>query len=220
MNRRAKCVQCLSLVVLLLSPTSLLAEESVKKQQEQLRKVLNDSLDEFDITTNTDRSKTKGEIVFRWDNRERGSADGCTALWYDKQRRPIAVASVYPFRGSLVHEFDLIDRRANATGKRNGALFWRPPKDSVLQFKPVPNASTPSDSKSKRRLQIKSIAADYAVEMTGWKPDSSRSVWSRFRSEVWGVSSRQACARRGVGRWSRSAFNRVRRARWSISGSR
>lgn len=151
-----------------------LAEDSlVKEQQLLLRKVLNDSFKEFEITTNTDRSVTKGEIVFRWDNRERGSADGCTALWYDDRKHPIAIASVYPFRGNLVHEFDLLDRRAGAIGKRDGATFWQAKDDAVLEFKPVPDAAETFLAKNRRRIQLKLIASQFSVEMTGWKPDRS-----------------------------------------------
>lgn len=162
------------LVALLLFAFSSHAQEATEKQQQdQLRKILNDSFEEFEIKTNTDQSVTKGEIVFRWDNRERGSADGCTALWYDKERRPIAVASVYPWRGNLVHEFDLVDRRSGAVGKRNGAIFWRPANDAVLRFEPIPNAQEPATSNGLRRIQIKSIASQFSVEMTGWKADRS-----------------------------------------------
>ena len=155
MNCLPKFSRSLSVVAAMFVAFSSLAQDaSVKEQQEGMRKILNDSLGEFEIKTNTDQSVTKGEIVFRWDNRERGSADGCTALWYDKERRPIAVASVYPWRGNLIHDFDLLDRRAGAVGKRNGATFWRPAKETVLQFKIIPNAPKPSTSENRRRMQL------------------------------------------------------------------
>ena len=96
MDCPSKLIRPLSILVVILVFASTVCGQdvNVKEQQDKLRKILNASFEEFEIKTSTDDSITKGEIVFRWDNRVRGSADGCTALWYDKERRPIAVASV------------------------------------------------------------------------------------------------------------------------------
>ena len=148
-------------------------EPSVKEQQTALRKVLNDSFDEFEIRTNNGGKVAEGKIVFRWDNRERGSADGATALWYDESERPIAIASIYPWNGNLVHDFDVIDRRRGLIGKRNGRSFWDAPDKTAIKFKPVPGAKHPAESEKLRRLQLKAMAAEYSVTMTGWRGDGS-----------------------------------------------
>ena len=160
-------------------------ESGVQQLQEELKEFINETVAQHQVKTNTDGSMTKGEVVFRWDNRERGSAAGCTAVWYDKAKRPVAIASVYPWNRQLSLEFDLIDRRAGAVGTRNDARFWNARDRDVLRFKPVPNAPKPASTEKLLSLQLKALARQFSVEMTGWKADKSdREVLRRLTTPV------------------------------------
>ncbi len=148
-------------------------DADLKELQKELREFMDKSVAEHQIRTNTNNSPTKGEIVFRWDNRERGTSTGCTAVWYDESKRPVAIACVYPWQEWLCFYFDLIDRRAGVVGTLNGKTFWKAHDRDAIRFKPLPNAPKPAITERLLRLQLKTLARQFSVKMKGWREDKS-----------------------------------------------
>jgi hypothetical protein len=145
-----------------------------KTRIEKLRKHLEDSVHWNQFHQSDDKQLLKPHIVLRWDNQVRGqggSAVGLTVVWAD-DIRPQAIASIYPWSGGLNHELDLLSREANLTSRREGRVVWQP-KEVGIKFLAVPEAPPPAETKAKRRLQLRQLAADFEATMLGWNPDNS-----------------------------------------------
>jgi hypothetical protein len=153
-----------------------------KTRIEKLRKLLEDSVDWHQFHLSDDKQllkqlpkpPLKPHIVLRWDNQVRGqggSAVGLTVIWTD-DTRPQAIASIYPWSGGLNHEFDLLSREATLVGKREGRVVWQPKKIGI-EFRAVPEAPPPAETKDRRRLQLRQLAAGFEATMLGWNPDNS-----------------------------------------------
>jgi hypothetical protein len=142
-------------------------------QVDRLRKKLEESVGWHEFQRPEDKEPLKPHIVLRWDNqvRDSGSAVGLTVVWAD-DIRPQVIASIFPWRGLLMHELDLLSREANLVGKREGKVVWQP-KEIGIEFHAVPKAPAPAESKARRRLQLKQLAAQFEATMLGWKSDNS-----------------------------------------------
>src|SRR5688572_12103798 len=126
-----------------------------KTRIEKLRNHLEDSVNWHQFHLSDDKQPLKPHIVLRWDNQVRGpggSAVGLTGIWTD-DTRPQAIASIYPWSGGLNHEYDLLSREAELVGRREGRVVWQPKKTGI-EFRAVPEAPPPADTKTKRRLQL------------------------------------------------------------------
>src|SRR5581483_12037397 len=86
--------------------------------------------------------------------------------------RPVAVASVYPWNGSMTHEFDSLSRDGKLVARDQGRVIWSPATPGV-EVKDVPNAPKPAKSPAERLRQMKAIAAEFRATMTGWAGDNS-----------------------------------------------
>lgn len=168
-----------SLAVLLILPTGFTAtaqdQASGKKTRiDKLRAHLEESVNWHQFHLSDEKQPLKPHIVLRWDNQVRGqagSAVGLTVIWTD-DTRPQAIASIYPWRGGLNHELDLLSRKANLLGRREGRVVWQPKKTGI-EFRTVPEAPPPADTKAKRRLQLRQLATDFEATMLGWNADNS-----------------------------------------------
>jgi hypothetical protein len=147
---------------------------SAKTRIEKLRKHLEESVDWHQLYLSDDKEPLKPHIALRWDNQVRGqggSAVGLTVIWTDDSR-PQAIASIYPWSGGLNHELDLLSREANLIARREGRVVWQPKKPGI-EFHAVPEAPLPADTKAKRRLQLRQLAANFEATMLGWNADNS-----------------------------------------------
>jgi hypothetical protein len=151
---------------------------AAKSRIEKLRQHLEDSVNWHQFHLSDDKQllkpPLKPHIVLRWDNQVRGqggSAVGLTVVWTD-DTRPQAIASIYPWSGGLNHELDLLSREAKLVAKREDRVVWQPKKNGI-DFHAVPDAPPPADTKAKRRLQLRQLAADFEATMLGWNADNS-----------------------------------------------
>lgn len=160
----------LSFAVFSFALTSL--GEEPEKPPSPVREFLNQAVNQYELYSSEGRSKTSAKIALRWDNKERGRFEGLTAIWLDAHR-PVAIASIYPWRSSLKHEFDLLSRAAGIVAKQGSTVVWQPAKHEVVEFRPIPKAGPPAETRRRRLLQIKRLAAEFQATLIGWKPDDS-----------------------------------------------
>jgi hypothetical protein len=110
--------------------------------------------------------------VIRWRNVARGQQGEAMMVVWPHNGRPVAMASIYPWQGYLVHEFDSLSRGSKLTAREQGRVIWSPASAGV-EFKEVPNAPKPAASPAERLRQMKAIAAEFKATMTGWSADNS-----------------------------------------------
>ena len=79
--------------------------------------------------------------VLRWQNGTRGTqeSDGVFVLWAHKGR-PEASASIFPYEGSIHHEFVSLSRGANLVARDAGRVIWSPTTPGIA-FKVHPDGS-------------------------------------------------------------------------------
>jgi hypothetical protein len=86
--------------------------------------------------------------------------------------RPVAMASIFPWQGDMVHEFDSLSRGSKLTAREQGRVIWSPATAGV-EFSGVPNAPKPAATPAERLRQMKAIAERFKATMTGWAADNS-----------------------------------------------
>ena len=57
--------------------------------------------------------------------------------------RPIAIASIYPWKGKMVHEFGSLSRESKLLAREGDRVIWSPATPGV-EFKDVPKAPRPA----------------------------------------------------------------------------
>ena len=99
--------------------------------------------------------------ILRWANNTRLTEDGFTYLWIG-QGRPEAVACIYSWGPDRIRfNFQSLSR-SPLTAERSGRRVWYPAKPGV-EFRVVPDASTPADSPAARLRQMKAIAETFTA---------------------------------------------------------
>lgn len=103
--------------------------------------------------------------VLRWTNPEVARVYGDVYLW-TRDGRPEALISFYkgwkpnwPFTAEM-HSLSLDP----ITGKREGAVLWRPTKPGV-EFKDVPDVPRPADSAPRRLQQMRTLAGQFSAQL-------------------------------------------------------
>ncbi len=86
--------------------------------------------------------------------------------------RPVAMASIYPWNGKMIHEFDSLSRENKLIARDNDRVIWSPEAAGV-EFKDVPKAPKPAKTAPERLRQMKAIAERFKATMTGWQADNS-----------------------------------------------
>jgi hypothetical protein len=111
--------------------------------------------------------------VLRWQNGTRGlqESDGLFILWAHKGR-PEASASIFPYEGSIHHEFVSLSRGANLVARDAGRVIWSPATPGIA-FKDITGAPAPANNPAARLKQMKGFADRFKVAITGSRPDKS-----------------------------------------------
>jgi hypothetical protein len=111
--------------------------------------------------------------VLRWQNGTRGTqeSDGVFVLWVHNGR-PEASASIFPFEGSIHHEFVSLSRGTKLVARDAGRVIWSPATPGIA-FKDIAGAPAPADNPAARLKQMKGLADRFKVANTGWKADKS-----------------------------------------------
>jgi hypothetical protein len=111
--------------------------------------------------------------VLRWQNGTRGNqeSDGVFVLWVH-EGRPEVSASIYPYEGSINYELVSLSRGSKLVAREDGRVIWSPATPGVA-FKDIPGAPAPADTPAARLRQMKGLADQFKVALTGWKADKS-----------------------------------------------
>jgi hypothetical protein len=86
--------------------------------------------------------------------------------------RPVAMASIYPWKGNMIHEFDSLSREGKLVARDKDRVVWSPEAPGV-EFKDVPDAPRPAKAAAERLRQMKGIAARFKATLTGWRGDDA-----------------------------------------------
>jgi hypothetical protein len=110
--------------------------------------------------------------VLRWRNVTRGQEGEAMMVVWPHHGRPAAVASIYPWDGKMIHEFDSLSREAKLTVREKDRSVWSPTTAGV-EYRPVPNAPKPAATPAERLRQMKALADGFKATMTGWSADDT-----------------------------------------------
>jgi hypothetical protein len=149
----------------------LRAEDETSKEPENLRELIDQSLDWFQVYPSPEaKEPCKTITALRWANNSRGSEDGITLL-YVSGGKPYAAACVYPWAKRLEHDFQSLSR-GPLVARRDGGTVWNP-KEPGVTFADIPDAPAPEASPTGRLRQLKSLTERFSAVMLGWKSDNS-----------------------------------------------
>jgi hypothetical protein len=140
-------------------------------------KKLNDTIEKsvhwYDVLPAVDATASlRPQPVLRWRNVVRGQVGEAMMVVWPHNGRPVAMASVFPWDGKLVHEFDSLSREHKLIARDKDRVIWSP-ETAGVEFKDVPRASKPAKTPSERLRQMKAIAERFRATMTGWQADNS-----------------------------------------------
>jgi len=143
------------------------------EEPERLNEVIEKSIDWYDVFPDADAEKGLQPVpVMRWRNVVRGQkGEAMMVVWPDRGR-PIAVASVYPWDGKLMYEFDSLARDAKMVAREKDRVIWSPEAAGV-ELNDVPGAPKPGKTPAERLRQMKALADGFKATMTGWAANDS-----------------------------------------------
>jgi hypothetical protein len=164
----------LSIVLLLLAVSGAQppAPPDLPPEPAKLSEEIEQSVRWYDVLPGEGAAPLPTIPVIRWRNVARGQQGEAMMVVWPHNGRPIAMASIYPWAGYMVHEFDSLSRDSKLTAREQGRVIWSPATAGV-EFKGVPNAPKPAASLAERLRQMKAIAARFTATMTGWSADNS-----------------------------------------------
>jgi len=163
--------------VMIFSGHARLRAQVVEKPQEDskaIKAMVEDSVSWYQVFSDASAPEAMApQRVLRWQNGTRGTqeSDGVFVLWVH-QGRPEASASIFPYEGSIHHEFVSLSRGANLVARDADRVIWSPATPGIA-FKDIPGAPAPADNPAARLKQMKGLADRFKVAITGWKADKS-----------------------------------------------
>jgi hypothetical protein len=160
------------LLLLALTGAQPPAKTDVAQEADRLSEEIEQSVRWYDLLPADGAAPLTPVPVIRWRNVARGQLGEAMMVVWPYNGRPIAMASIYPWDGYMVHEFDSLSRDHKLSAREDGRVIWSPQAAGV-EFTPVPNAPKPARSPAERLRQMKAIAADFKATMTGWSANNS-----------------------------------------------
>ena len=153
-----------------LASVCTLAEDDAEVSRElaQLRKRLDDSVREFQLTVERDNKVIDLSPIpaLRWENNTRGTPSGVTTLFIGAGR-PEAVGCTYIDGKKVLHEFTSLSR-GKLEARLNDATVWEP-AESGVKFRPIPSAEAPAENPVGRLRQMKSLSNRFESKLLGWR---------------------------------------------------
>jgi hypothetical protein len=167
----------LSLPIFIQAPVSLGEEPAPSADTQEETKRLNDliekSVDWYDVAVEPSfRDVLPPKPVLRWRNVQRKQDGEAMMVIWCHRGRPVAMASIYPWEGSLCHEMGSLSRNGRILARDRGSVVWDP-NTAGVEFHDVPDGPEPAESPVARLRQMKAIAERCSATMTGWKGDNS-----------------------------------------------
>ena len=161
----------------LVLPGSCGTEPPGKQDSSEEPKKLNDLIEKsvhwYDVLPAVDSSTPLvPQPVLRWRNVIRGQKGEAMMVVWPQKGRPLAMASIYPWNGKMVHEFDSLSREAKLVARDKDRVIWSP-QTAGVEFRDVPAAPRPAKTHAERLRQMKAIAERFKATMTGWQGDDT-----------------------------------------------
>lgn len=147
-------------------------KDDTPEEPKRLTEAIEKSVNWYDVFPAEGAGKLTAVPVLRWQNVVRGQKGEAMMVTWAHNGRPVAVASIYPWNGKMVHEFDSLSRDAKLFARDGDTVIWSPEAVGV-EFKPVPKAPAPAKTAPERLRQMKAIAEGFKATMTGWAADNS-----------------------------------------------
>ena len=149
------------------------AVDDSQAETKKLNDFIEKSIDWYEVLPSADsRTPLRPQPVLRWRNAARGQEGGAMLVIWCEHGRPEAMASIYPWRGELMHEFGSLSRAAKLVARDKDAVVWSP-RTPGIKFEDVPDAPEPADTAAARLRQMKSVADRFRATMTGWNGNDS-----------------------------------------------
>jgi hypothetical protein len=176
MRNRSGWILTLACVLIFSGPARLRAQgvDKSKEEPKDIKAIVEESIGWYPVFSDTSAPEAMTpHPVLRWRNVTRGTqeSEGVLVLWVNNGR-PEASASIYPWEGTVAHEFVSLSRGVKLVAREGGRVIWSPETPGV-EFKDIPGAPAPADTPAARLRQMKVLADRFKVTMTGWKPDRS-----------------------------------------------
>lgn len=158
-------------VILFLLTAAAFADDDAKMSP--LTKTLHEAIDWFDLETlDPGQMALKPVKALVWNNEERSSSQGITVL-YVAEGRPYAAACIFNWEGYINHHFgSLTASKFVAKDNRSGQVIWSPTSPGV-EWQRAADAEPLEASPARRLRQMKALAEEFTVTMTGWKADDT-----------------------------------------------
>jgi hypothetical protein len=138
----------------------------------RLNQAIEKSVDWYDVLPEEGAPALKPVPVMRWRNVIRGQQGEAMMVVWPHNGRPVAMASIYPWKDKMNHEFDSLSRGNKLLARDKDRVIWSP-ETAGVEFKDVPKAPRPAKSAPERLRQMKAIAEGFKATMTGWAADNS-----------------------------------------------
>jgi hypothetical protein len=164
---------CLGFAVVLAAAAQPPTKKDEPEEPKKLNEVIEKSVDWYDVLPDADApTKLTPVPVLRWRNVVRGQEGEAMMVVWPHKGRPVAMASIYPWKDRINHEFDSLSRQAKLIAKDKDRLIWAPATPGV-EFRDVPKAPRPAKTPAERLRQMKVIAEGFQATMTGWAANDS-----------------------------------------------
>jgi hypothetical protein len=166
-----------SLLVALLVWGRARAEPPEKQVPAEEPKKLNDQIEKaahwYDVFPTAEATTPlTPQPIQRWRNVVRGQAGEAMLVLWSHNGRPAAMASIYPWQGKMLHEFDSLSRDNKLIARDKDQVIWSP-QEAGVEFKDVPDALRPAKTPAERLRQMKALAERFKAKMTGWQADDT-----------------------------------------------
>ncbi|HEY3789462.1 MAG TPA: hypothetical protein VGL71_11435 [Urbifossiella sp.] len=142
------------------------------EEPKKLNEAIEKSIDWYDMIPEEGAAALKPVPVLRWRNVVRGQEGEAMMVVWPHGGRPIAMASIYPWEGKMLHEFDSLSRGGKLMARERDRVIWSPQAAGV-EFKELPKSPGPARTAAERLRQMKTMAEGFKATMTGWAADSS-----------------------------------------------
>jgi hypothetical protein len=149
------------------------SKDDAPDEPKRLNETIEKSVHWYDVLPEENaRTPLTAQPVLRWRNVIRGQEGEAMMVVWAHNGRPVAMCSIYPWKGKMSHEFDSLSRGSKVIARDKDRVIWSP-ETAGVEFKEMPAAPKPAKAPAERLRQMKAIAERFKTTMTGWQADNS-----------------------------------------------
>ena len=101
------------------------AKDARTEEVKKLNEVIEKSVHWYDVLPAADATASlRPHPVLRWRNVVRGQQGEAMMVVWPHNGRPVAMASIYPWDGKMVHEFDSLSREHKLIAREKDRVIW------------------------------------------------------------------------------------------------